>query len=41
MPKTPTAASRSLRRVLPGVDALFYLALGLLAAAIGVGISLR
>jgi hypothetical protein len=38
---TTTAPSSSLKRVLSSVDALFFLALGLLAVAIGIAISLR
>ena len=42
MAKTETAAApRTMMRVLPNVDAIFFLALGLIAVAIGVGIILR
>lgn len=42
MAKTETAAgTRTLTPVLPNVDAIFFLALGLIAVAIGVGIILR
>jgi len=41
MSETLTATASSLKRVLPTVDAWFYLAIGLLAIAIGVGIIIR
>jgi hypothetical protein len=41
MSETTTPETRALHRSLPSVDAWFYLALALVAVAIGMGISLR
>jgi len=41
MSETQTTTSSALARVVPSVDAIFVLALGLLVVAIGMGISLR
>jgi hypothetical protein len=41
MSKAQTVAPHTLARVLPNVDAIFFLSLGVLAVAVGVGIILR
>ena len=41
MDKTPTAVARPMNKVLSNVDAMFFLAIALIIAGVGVAISLR
>jgi len=41
MTKAPTVVTRPLFQVMPNVDAMFFLALGVMVVAIAVAISLR